>query len=119
SEAFPLLQFIFTSHSPLVVGTLQGQNIRVLSLNEDNRTAVIERPADDMTGWSADQILTSEAFGLDSTRDPGVFAEMVKTARIAQSGSVDAADRLMQMLAYGALPGSVTADGVASDQDQA
>lgn len=102
SKCFPKLQFIITSHSPLVVGTLQSANIRVLR-DEPETGMQITQPREDMHGWSADQILTSEAFGLESTRDPEVFDVMVQVARKASTGSIAAADRLMQMLASGAV----------------
>lgn len=64
ATTFPKLQFIITSHSPLVVGTLHAANIRVV---EDNQ---IHEYADRVHSLSADQILTSRYFGLSSARSP-------------------------------------------------
>lgn len=62
ASTFPRLQFIITSHSPLVAGTLHAANIRVV---EDNQ---IHEYTERIHGLSADQILTSSYFGLDTSR---------------------------------------------------
>lgn len=68
SEAFPNIQFLFSSHSPLVAGTLETQSIYVL--DSDDSGAVIEQYNEDIFGLTANQILTSSYFGLSSTRAP-------------------------------------------------
>ncbi len=75
ATTFPKLQFIITSHSPLVVGTLHAANIRVV---EDNQ---IHEYADRVHGLSADQILTSRYFGLSSARSPDAEKTLNKKAK--------------------------------------
>ncbi len=75
ATTFPKLQFIITSHSPLVVGTLHAANIRVV---EDNQ---IHEYADRVHGLSADQILTSRYFGLSSARSPDAEKLLNKKAK--------------------------------------
>lgn len=67
-EYFPNLQVVATTHSPLVVGTMQhGEVLQVTR----NRAGVVEISMLEMTfqGLRADQILTSAAFALDTTLD--------------------------------------------------
>ena len=61
---FPLLQFFFSSHSPLVAGTLHPENIFVL---EDGKVSQYQ---ESIYGLTANQVLTSSYFGLRSTRAP-------------------------------------------------
>jgi len=63
-RTFPLMQFIATTHSPLIVGGLSPEQI--ILLREANYVPM-EEP---LQGLRADQILTSPAFGLESSRDP-------------------------------------------------
>jgi hypothetical protein len=72
SRALPNVQFIVTTHSPLVVGSLQAVNLFVLE-TVDNATTVSQRP-EKVHGASAEQILLSPYFGLESTRSPEVAA---------------------------------------------
>jgi len=65
AEAFPKLQFLFSTHSPIVAGTLHPANIFVL---DDNK---VEQYRENIYGLTPNQILTSSYFGLDSTRAPG------------------------------------------------
>ena len=62
AKTFPKLQFILTSHSPLVAGTLHARNVRVV---EDRK---VQQFDERLHGMSADQILTSPYFGLSSSR---------------------------------------------------
>ncbi len=62
ATAFPRLQFILTSHSPLVAGSLHERNVRVI---EDG---CVREFQERLHGLNADQVLTSSYFGLNSTR---------------------------------------------------
>lgn len=65
ARAFPKLQFLFSSHSPLVAGSLEPENIYITDGN------TVTRPQEDIYGLTPNQILTSSYFGLASTRAPG------------------------------------------------
>jgi len=64
ARALPNLQFVLTSHSPLVVGTLRGANVFVLETElADGVRRTLLRPSDEeVYGLSSDQILTSGHF---------------------------------------------------------
>lgn len=99
AKALPRLQFIFTTHSPIIVGTLERANIWIVE-NVRGRP-VIGRPEEEVFGLSADQILRSDLFGLDSTRDVGFTQELDKVAQKAVSGDAGAAMTFMRMAARG------------------
>lgn len=110
AQALPNLQFIFTSHSPLVVGTLRRGNVFVLDTEEtDGVKRSRLRPSDEeVYGLSADQILTSGHFGLASARDPRFTTELEVQARAAREGDPDAALHFMRLMALGAGAGEIS-----------
>lgn len=75
SMAFPNIQFLFSTHSPLVVGMLEAENIRVLRRKGD--AVVIEQYEEEVEGKTPNELLRSVYFGLSSTRSPhsGTIAE--------------------------------------------
>ena len=87
ASASPCLQFLFSSHSPLVAGSLYPQNIFVL---DDNK---VQRYHEDIHGKTASQVLTSSYFGLNSTRAPGT-GTLVDAARreMSNGGGAKLAD---------------------------
>jgi energy-coupling factor transporter ATP-binding protein EcfA2 len=101
AKTFKNLQFVFTSHSPLVAGTLERSNLYFVSKGRGGLPR-IERPDEETLGLSADQILTSPVFGLDSTRDPEFRKEMDRLADAAEAGVPGAALDLMRKAALGA-----------------
>lgn len=64
AQMFPSIQFLFTSHSPLVAGALEPENIFVL---EDDK---VEQYHENIYGLTPNQVLTSSYFGLRSLRAP-------------------------------------------------
>ncbi len=101
AATLPNLQFIFTTHSPLVVGTLEAANLFSVLRGTDG-FPLIERPNEETLGLTADQILRSEVFGLDSTRDPGFRADLLATRKDAEDGKKGAAVAFMRKAALGA-----------------
>lgn len=65
---FPKTQFIVTAHSPLIVQAAPDANIALLKRVGDH--VEIENDVDHIRNWRADQILTSDLFGLESARPP-------------------------------------------------
>ena len=100
AETLPNLQFVFTTHSPLVVGTLQRENLMTV-IRDKLGFPKVERPDEETLGLSADQILRSEAFGLDSTRDPQFRSELIEIQKQAVAGEPGAALKFMQKAAVG------------------
>jgi hypothetical protein len=100
AQTLPNLQFIFTSHSPLVVGTLERSNIIHVEADDAGRP-VLQRPDEEVYGLSADQILRSEIFGLESTRDPAFKEHLDSLTRKAAAGDRKAAMQFMRQTARG------------------
>jgi len=78
---------------------LHRENIRVIKLSDEG--SIVEPAQVEVHGLSADQILTSEYFGLESTREPGFAAELTKMAHDARSGNADSAEQFVRMLSLG------------------
>lgn len=99
----PNLQFVLTSHSPLLVGSVWQENVFVLDTQEAEgvRSTTISRSPQEVFGLSADQILTSGHFGLRSTRNDRILAQLVADAQSAQDGDPEAAIRMLRTMALG------------------
>lgn len=67
-KAFPNVQFIACTHSPLIVSGLTKTEVERFALSDGKIEKVDFDP--DMTMGRTDQILTGELFGLSSTLDP-------------------------------------------------
>ena len=86
---FPRVQFLATSHSPLVAGSLRPGELFVAERapadsRDDSERLVATVAAADMNpeGLRANQVLTSSLFGLDSTRDEGTKQLMKEYANL-------------------------------------
>ena len=71
-QLFPRVQFIATTHSPLLVADLPPESIVVLRREEGRVICAQLDPALDLRGLRADQILLGEAFGVDAVRGPEI-----------------------------------------------
>lgn len=99
AKALPNLQFILTTHSPLIVGSLEWQNILALEQAEDGSSRVVRHRVA-VHGLDADQVLLSDLFGLESTRAEG-GARAKNLAAKAQSGDLKAALSLLREASRG------------------
>jgi hypothetical protein len=80
-RAFPKIQFIATTHDPLCLRGMYDGEVFVLQRSaEDQIERVLDLPS--IRGMRADQILTSEFFGLGST-DPETDARLLRYNRLA------------------------------------
>lgn len=68
SNIFKKVQFIATTHSPLVVGGMKGRQVLRFVRNQDGEAVPVE-VTDEMLVGRADQILTSRLFGMKTTLD--------------------------------------------------
>ena len=104
ARVFPRLQFVLTSHSPLLVGTVHGSNVFVLETEEKEgvRKSILRPSEEEVYGLSADQILTSGHFGLASARNPEFASHLQTQAHAASQGDPEAAIQLMRLMALGA-----------------
>ena len=73
TKSFPNTQFIATAHSPLIVQAATDANLAVLQ-EQDGQIKIENRPRF-IESWRADQILTSDLFGV-SARSPRIEALM-------------------------------------------
>jgi len=99
AKELPNIQFIVTTHSPLVVGSLQAENLFVLAMEE--RCSIVRRLPEPVHGMSAEQILLSPYFGLETTRSPEVADNLRKLVVKAQKGDAKASVRYLKLLAGG------------------
>ena len=67
-ETFPNIQFIATTHSPLIVGGMPVEQVIRLDRDEDGKVSQMDVSAD-MTMGRTDQILAGSLFDLDTTFD--------------------------------------------------
>jgi hypothetical protein len=100
AQGLPNLQFLITSHSPLVVGSLEWMNIIVLTPGRAE-TSIPKRLPEPVHGLDADQVLLTDFFGMETTRAAGKEAQLKSLTLKARSGDLDAAKRLMEQMARG------------------
>ena len=94
----PRLQFIVTSHSPLLVGSLEWRNV-VVARQRENGASFLERvDGVDVSRMDADQILLTELFGLKSTRSESQTHRIQSLLENARKGDTEAARKLMAEL---------------------
>ena len=96
SQALPKLQFLCTTHSPIVAGTVESANLHLV-LPDGETASVLARPEVEVHGLTADQILQSSHFGLVSTRAPDFYEELQRVSRAVSRGEPGAAVRFMEM----------------------
>lgn len=98
SEALPNLQFVFTTHSPIVAGSLHRENIFNMEMDGAGASTV-EQYRERIYGLNAEQVLHSSYFKLRTTRAAGfVENELRPLSRKAMAGDGHAAAALMHKL---------------------
>lgn len=78
-EAFPRVQFVVTTHDPLCVRGMDDGEVVVLARNEKGGIMTLA-DLPDVSGMRAEQLLTSEYFGLSSTIDLDLQLEIARLA---------------------------------------
>jgi hypothetical protein len=95
---FPNVQFLATSHSPLVASSLGASELfvaRRVSAEEspnERLVATIERVDIDPKGLRADQILTSPLFGMMTSRSPDFAQDVARYTHLMTNDSRTAAE---------------------------
>ena len=114
ARALPNLQFVFTTHSPIVAGTLSPRNIFVLEMDGSgiSRMQQFQEP---IHGLNADQILVSPYFGLRTSRAAEAEDELRELSHKAMSGDSEAAVTFLKRLTSGIEP---TPSGRATNEGQ-
>jgi AAA domain, putative AbiEii toxin, Type IV TA system len=100
AEELPNLQFIITSHSPLLVGSLEWMNVIVMQPAAGESTVARRIPAA-IHGLDADQVLLTEFFGMDTTRAVGKERQLKRLTVKARGGDLQAAKKLMEQMSQG------------------
>ncbi|NVK52513.1 MAG: AAA family ATPase [Flavobacteriaceae bacterium] len=100
AKALPNIQFFVTTHSPLVVGSIEWQNIIYLKTDEDKCSFPI-RDKRNTYGLDSDQILVSDLFGLKSTRNDAVADKLRILSFKASTGDSAARKELMELMTKG------------------
>ncbi len=100
SSTFPNLQFIFTTHSPLVAGSLPSKRILVMQQHADGTAKVVQLDQN-IEGLDADQILLTPYFGLETTRSGSFSREVKALYELAAAGDRDARLKILQLHAAG------------------
>ena len=103
ARALPNIQFIVTSHSPLVVGSLEWMNIIVMETGA-KQSSRPRRLEEAVHGLDADQILLSSYFGMSTTRTRRKESRLQSLTKDARSGDLEAAKELLRELKSGTEP---------------
>ncbi len=100
AKALPKIQFILTSHSPLIVGSLEWMNIIVMKPGAD-QSAEPQRIRWAVHGLDADQVLVTDFFGLESTRADVKQRRLKELTLKARDGDTKAAKSLLEEMSHG------------------
>ena len=101
SRTFPKLQFVFTSHSPLVAASVQSKNV-IVTGNDEEGLPTLNRMNETLYGRSIEAVLMSPYFGLESLRPPAARAAtdaLAAKVSTKPGGDVDAAEAFLKQLA--------------------
>jgi len=101
SRAFPKLQFIMTTHSPIVAGAHTG---RLFLTGKQDGKATIEEGDFSIHGKNADQILLSPYFDLETSRAPGFRDGLIDVLDRLRAGEEGASVDGLQLLIDGRTP---------------
>lgn len=111
SQSLPNIQFILTSHSPLLVGSLEWMNLIVMQPDPNphhKQASEARRIEQGVHGLDADQVLLTDFFGLTSTRAESKERRLKKLTQEARGGDAEAALRLLDELSKGSESGDST-----------
>lgn len=100
AAALPRLQFLVTTHSPLVVGSVEWMNL-ILVQPGPQATGEAVRVVHPVHGLDADQVLLTEFFGLSSTRAPAKEQRLQQLTDRSSAGDFQAAKDLLAALSRG------------------
>ncbi|MGN8060865.1 AAA family ATPase [Ralstonia sp. 22111] len=78
-RAMPNVQFIATTHDPLCLRGMRDGEVQVLIRDSEQQIQVLTG-LPDVRGLRAEQLLTSDYFGLSSTADPDIESALVRLA---------------------------------------
>ncbi len=92
-ELFPNLQIVASTHSPLIVTSLESEEIIRLTRDPKTRKIRAGAPAYDVRLYRSDQILTSPLFGLGSSLSPAMEDQVREYTRLAAQDELEPGDQ--------------------------
>ena len=101
AKALPRMQFVFTSHSPLVAGSLEWMNIITLKTSNKTNSTKVRRLRQSIHGLDADQILLSDFFGMKTTMAPEKRRQLEELTDQISEGIEGAPLQLIKQLSQG------------------
>lgn len=91
SIALPKMQFVFSTHSPILAATLDASNIFIMESDLAKSESRVEQYKERIFGLSADQVLTSSYFNLSTTRAPDAVDTLISLSKRSMEGDPNAA----------------------------
>lgn len=76
SEAFPNIQFIVTTHSPLIVQSIKKINLYLLNRDQEGKVCVKKSHQENYCGWTVEEILR-DTMGLDADINSNYYNRVV------------------------------------------
>jgi predicted ATPase len=101
AKTLPRMQFVFTSHSPLVAGSLEWMNIITLKVGAKTNRTIAKRLKQSIHGMDADQILLTDFFGLKTTMAPAKRRQLDEITDRIRSGDKSAPLQLIREMSSG------------------
>ncbi len=92
SDHFPNVQFVATTHSPLMITSMSDVNVAVLRQTEAGDHVVVENDPEVVEGWRFDQILVS-LFGLETARSLRIETLMKEREELLEKKPATPRDR--------------------------
>lgn len=92
SKQFPNVQWIVTSHSPLLVQNAP-EDTHVAVLRWDGDHVVIDNDPERVRDWRLEQLLTSDLFGLPSTRPARLDDALAERKRLLGKSTLETAEK--------------------------
>lgn len=99
SSTFPNIQWLCSTHSPLVAGSLEYENIFILE-HVGPYTTGIRRPSDEFEGKSVEVVL-SQLFDVNQPRSPELQRQLSALAEKAMNGDIEASIEYLHRLSAG------------------
>lgn len=92
TKTFTETQFIVTAHSPLIVQAAEGANLVLLKREDDSVKIYNDMEREVITGWRVDQVLSSDLFGLESTRPPAYDKSVTRQKELMEKDELTPQD---------------------------